>query len=273
MIPDIVFASTDLQTEIHEDNDIAIINASRQRRVKIKNQNLAEGLYLFRRDETTGLYSGTRTYTSNLAAIKLKSIAGGHRVIAPVRKSYRKIVNASDISNEVLNTLLPKDISKEQLEDYTFEITVREPVRVTTRRNEITSIVIEKQFRSGTAYGRKEETQDYEPVQDMDGTTEDIFLAYIFEEKDRDHDITFLVIIDIGELWDLNRISFEDLLDILTHSDAPEVNQREWMRHQLKLTPEQKREISDKHDAMKRANAFDDIMKQNNPNFDSNKEN
>ena len=51
------------------------------------------------------------------------------------------------------------------------------------------------------------------------------------------------------------------------------MNERQWAQNVGALTPEQKQEISDNHATFQRTKAFDDIMKQNNPNFDSNKEN
>ena len=269
MIPSIVYTSHDLQTDFHKDERSVRLTVSRGREVTIVNSGLEEGLYLFKYHEEDKVYKGVPTYTSNLAAIKLKTLAQGQTVTAPPRKAYRKIINATDLSTEILDSLFGHQIELRELEGFTFEVKAQEPAKVTTVRNEITSIEIENQFRSGAAYrpsGRSE--QSYELVQDMEGTNEDVFLAYIFKEQSR-----HLVLIDIGELWDTRRISFDDLLDILTHSKLRRADVKDWARNLGALTPEQKKEMSDNYDTSQRTKAFDDIMKQNNPNFDSNKEN
>lgn len=268
MIPSILSTSRDLQTALREDEDNVLITVSRGREVRLSTKHLSEGLYLFKHHEDDKVYKGVPTYTANLAAIKLKALAHGQTIIAPVRKAYRKIVKATDLSNDVLNNLFGYDVELASLEDFTFEVKAQEPIQITTKRNDITSIEIENQFRSGSAFTRNEETEDpYELKQSMDGTNEDVFLAYIFKERNQD-----LVIIDVGELWDTHRISFDDLLDILTSSKTSRTGVKEWARNLGALTPEQKKELSDKHDTMNRVKAFDDIMKKNNSNFTSNKE-
>lgn len=269
MIPSIVYTSHDLQTDFHKDEAKLHLTVSRGREVTIVNSGLEEGLYLFKYHEADKVYKGVPTYTSSLAAIKLKALAQGETVTAPVRKTYRKAISLADIPKSILDSLLSKDLSQRDIEELSFEIKAQEPIKITTRRNDITSIEIENQFRSGAAYrpsGRSE--QSYELVQDMEDTNEDVFLAYIFKEQSR-----HLVLIDIGELWDTRRISFDDLLDILTHSKLRRADVKDWARNLGALTPEQKKEMSDNYDTSQRTKAFDDIMKQNNPNFDSNKEN
>lgn len=269
MIPSIVYTSRDLQTDFHKDERSVRLTVSRGREVTIVNSGLEEGLYLFKYHEEDKVYKGVPTYTSSLAAIKLKALAQGETVTAPVRKAYRKIVKATDLSTDVLKNLFGYDVELRSLEDFTFEVKAQEPIQITTKRNDITSIEIENQFRSGSAFTRNEETEDpYELKQSMDGTNEDVFLAYIFKERNQD-----LVIIDVGELWDTRRISFDDLLDILTHSKLPRADVKDWAQNLGALTPEQKKEMADNYDTSQRTKAFDDIMKQNNPNFDSNKEN
>ena len=269
MIPSILFTSRDLQTAIHKDEDNVLITVSRGREVRISAQNLSGGLHLFKYNEEEKVYKGIPTFTANLAAIKLKALARGQSVIAPVRKSYRKIIKATDLNNDVLDSLFGHDMELRDLEGFTFEVKAQEPVKVTTQRTDITSIEIENQFRSGSVYNRNDNDEDgYELKQSMDGTNEDVFLAYIFKDGSQ-----WLVLIDIGELWDSRRISFDDLLDILSHDKTPRMNERQWAQNVGALTPEQKQEISDNHATFQRTKAFDDIMKQNNPNFDSNKEN
>ena len=267
MIPSILFTSRDLQTALREDEDNVLITVSRGREVRLSTKHLSEGLYLFKHHEDDKVYKGVPTYTANLAAIKLKALAHGQTIIAPVRKAYRKIVKATDLSNDVLNNLFGYDVELASLEDFTFEVKAQEPIQITTKRNDITSIEIENQFRSGAAYRRSNSSKDVELIQSMDGTNEDVFLAYIFKERNQD-----LVIIDVGELWDTHRISFDDLLDILTSNKTSRTGVKEWARNLGALTPEQKKELSDKHHTMNRVKAFDDIMKKNNSNFTSNKE-
>jgi len=268
MIPSILYSSRDLQTAFREDEDNILITVSRGREVRLSTKNLDEGLYLFKYHEDDKVYKGVPTFTANLAAIKLKALAQRQSVIAPVRKAYRKIVKATELSNDVLNSLFGRDIELRDLEGFTFEVKAQEPVRVTTKRADITSIEIENQFRSGSVFTRNEETEDpYELKQSMDGTNEDVFLAYIFKEPNQD-----LILIDVGELWDTRRISFDDLLDILTSNKSSRADVKEWAQNLGALTPEQKKELSDKHHTMNRVKAFDDIMKQNNSNFNSNKE-
>lgn len=269
MIPSIVYSSRDLQADFHKEDPSVNLTVSRGREVTIVNQGLKEGLYLFKYHDGDKVYKGIPTYTANLAAIKLKALAQGRSVIAPTRKAYRRIVKASDLSQEILNNLFNRDVDLRELEDFTFEVKAQEPAKVTTKRTDITSIEIENQFRSGAAYRNSgRESDDSELVQTMDGTTEDVFLAYIFKDGDE-----YLVLIDVGELWDTRRISFDDLLDILTHDRLPRVDLSAWTHNLNTLTPEQKKEISAIQDNINRTKAFDDIMKQNNPNFDSNKEN
>lgn len=269
MIPSIVYSSRDLQTDFNIKEPTVRLTVSRGREVVIRNDKLTEGLYLFKYHEEDKVYKGVPTYTANLAAIKLKALARGQSVIAPVRKSYRKIIKATDLNEDVLDSLFGHEMELRDLEGFTFEVKAQEPVKVTTQRTDITSIEIENQFRSGSVYNRNDNDEDgYELKQSMDGTNEDVFLAYIFKDGDK-----WLVMIDIGELWDTRRISFEDLLDILSHNKSPRLDEKQWARDVGALTPEQKQEISDNHATFQRTKAFDDIMKQNNPNFDSNKEN
>ena len=266
MIPSIVYSSRDLQTNFNINEPTVRLTVSRGREVVIANHGLGEGLHLLRYHEDDKVYKGSPTYTANLAAIKLKTLAQGQTVTAPVQKSYRKIIKATDLSEEILDSLFGHKMELRELEGYTFEVKAQEPLKVTTRRNDITSIEIENQFRSGAAY-RNKGVEGYELLQAMDGTIEDVFLAYIFKDRHQ------LVLIDVGELWDTRRISFDDLLDILSHDNLSKVDVREWAQNLGALTPEQKQEISDNHATFQRTKAFDDIMKQNNPNFDSNKEN
>lgn len=268
MIPSIVYSSRDLQTDFNINEPTVRLTVSRGREVVIRNDKLTEGLYLFKYHEEDKVYKGVPTYTANLAAIKLKALARGQSIIAPVSKTYRKIIKASDLDQSILDCLFNREVDLDELKGFTFEVKAQEPAKVTTKRNDITSIEIENQFRSGAAYRRDTPGEDGELVQSMDGTNEDVFLAYIFKDGDK-----WLVMIDIGELWDTRRISFEDLLDILSHNKSPRMNERQWAQDVGALTPEQKQEISDNHATFQRTKAFDDIMKQNNPNFDSNKEN
>lgn len=267
MIPSILFTSRDLQTDFHKDEHRVRLTVSRGREVTIVNLGLAEGLYLFKYHEEDKVYKGVPTYTANLAAIKLKALAQGQTVTAPPRKAYRKIISATDLSTEILDSLFGHQMELRELEGFTFEVKAQEPAKITTVRNEITSVEIENQFRRGTAYRVGNGEQTHELVQSMDGTNEDVFLAYIFKERNQ-----HLVLIDVGELWDTRRISFDDLLDILTDNEAPKADVREWAQNLGALTPEQKKEVSDQHHSMKRVKAFDDIMKKNNSNFTSNKE-
>lgn len=270
MIPSILFTSRDLQTAIHKDEDNVLITVSRGREVRVSAQNLSGGLHLFKYNEEEKVYKGIPTFTANLAAIKLKALARGQSVIAPVRKSYRKIIKATDLNKDVLDSLFGHEMELRDLEGFTFEVKAQEPVKVTTQRTDITSIEIENQFRSGSVYNRNDNDEDgYELKQSMDGTTEDVFLTYIIEDKRQ----VELILIDVGELWDTRRISFDDLLDILSHDKLPRADVKDWVQNSGALTPEQKKEISDNHRTMNRTKAFDDIMKQNKPNFDSNKEN
>lgn len=268
MIPSIVYSSRDLQTDFNINEPTVRITVSRGREVVIRNDNLNEGLYLFKYHEEDKVYKGVPTYTANLAAIKLKALSQGQTIIAPVTKAYRKIIKASDLDQSILDSLFNREVELDELKGFTFEVRAQAPAQVTTKRNDITSIEIENQFRSGAAYRRGTPGEDYDVVQSMDGTNEDVFLAYIFKDGSQ-----WLVLIDIGELWDSRRISFDDLLDILSHDKAPRMNERQWAQNVGALTPEQKQEISDNHATFQRTKAFDDIMKQNNPNFDSNKEN
>lgn len=268
MIPSIVYSSRDLQTDFNINEPTVRITVSRGREVVIRNDNLNEGLYLFKYHEEDKVYKGVPTYTANLAAIKLKALSQGQTIIAPVTKAYRKIIKASDLDQSILDSLFNREVELDELKGFTFEVRAQAPAQVTTKRNDITSIEIENQFRSGAAYRRSTPSEDYDVVQSMDGTNEDVFLAYIFKDGSQ-----WLVLIDIGELWDSRRISFDDLLDILSHDKAPRMNERQWAQNVGALTPEQKQEISDNHATFQRTKAFDDIMKQNNPNFDSNKEN
>lgn len=268
MIPSIVYSSRDLQTDFNINEPTVRLTVSRGREVVIRNDKLTEGLYLFKYHEEDKVYKGVPTYTANLAAIKLKALARGQSIIAPVSKTYRKIIKASDLDQSILDCLFNREVDLDELKGFTFEVKAQEPAKVTTKRTDITSIEIENQFRSGAAYRRGTPDEDGELVQSMDGTNEDVFLAYIFKDGDK-----WLVMIDIGELWDTRRISFEDLLDILSHNKSPRMNERQWAQDVGALTPEQKQEISDNHATFQRTKAFDDIMKQNNPNFDSNKEN
>lgn len=268
MIPSIVYSSRDLQTDFNINEPTVRITVSRGREVVIRNDNLNEGLYLFKYHEEDKVYKGVPTYTANLAAIKLKALSQGQTIIAPVTKAYRKIIKASDLDQSILDSLFNREVELDELKGFTFEVRAQAPAQVTTKRNDITSIEIENQFRSGAAYRRSTPSEDYDVVQSMDGTNEDVFLAYIFKDGSQ-----WLVLIDIGELWDSRRISFDDLLDILTHDKAPRMNEKQWAQNVGALTPEQKQEISDNHATFQRTKAFDDIMKQNNPNFDSNKEN
>ena len=268
MIPSIVYSSRDLQTDFNINEPTVRITVSRGREVVIRNDNLNEGLYLFKYHEEDKVYKGVPTYTANLAAIKLKALSQGQTIIAPVTKAYRKIIKASDLDQSILDSLFNREVELDELKGFTFEVRAQAPAQVTTKRNDITSIEIENQFRSGTAYRRSTPGEDYDVVQSMDGTNEDVFLAYIFKDGSQ-----WLVLIDIGELWDSRRISFDDLLDILSHDKTPRMNERQWAQNVGALTPEQKQEISDNHATFQRTKAFDDIMKQNNPNFDSNKEN
>ena len=268
MIPSIVYSSRDLQTDFNINEPTVRITVSRGREVVIRNDKLAEGLYLFKYHEEDKVYKGVPTYTANLAAIKLKALSQGQTIIAPATKAYRKIIKASDLDQSTLDSLFNREVELDELKGFTFEVRAQAPAQVTTKRTDITSIEIENQFRSGAAYRRSTPGEDYDVVQSMDGTNEDVFLAYIFKDGDK-----WLVMIDIGELWDTRRISFEDLLDILSHNKLPRMNERQWAQNVGALTPEQKQEISDNHATFQRTKAFDDIMKQNNPNFDSNKEN
>lgn len=268
MIPSIVYSSRDLQTDFNIKEPTVRLTVSRGREVVIRNDKLTEGLYLFKYHEEDKVYKGVPTYTANLAAIKLKALARGQSIIAPVSKTYRKIIKATDLDQSILDCLFNREVDLDELKGFTFEVKAQEPAKVTTKRNDITSIEIENQFRSGAAYRRGNSGKDGELVQSMDGTNEDVFLAYIFKDGDK-----WLVMIDIGELWDTRRISFEDLLDILSHNKSPRLDEKQWAQDVSALTPEQKQEISDSYDTIQRTKAFDDIMKQNNPNFDSNKEN
>ena len=268
MIPSIVYSSRDLQTDFNINEPTVRITVSRGREVVIRNDNLNEGLYLFKYHEEDKVYKGVPTYTANLAAIKLKALSQGQTIIAPVTKAYRKIIKASDLDQSILDCLFNREVDLDELKGFTFEVRAQAPAQVTTKRTDITSIEIENQFRSGAAYRRGTPGEDYDVVQSMDGTNEDVFLAYIFKDGDK-----WLVMIDIGELWDTRRISFDDLLDILSHNKSPRMNERQWAQNVGALTPGQKQEISDNHATFQRTKAFDDIMKQNNPNFDSNKEN
>lgn len=268
MIPSIVYSSRDLQTDFNINEPTVRITVSRGREVVIRNDSLNEGLYLFKYHEEDKVYKGVPTYTANLAAIKLKALSQGQTIFAPVAKAYRKIIKASDLDQSILDSLFNREVELDELKGFTFEVKAQAPAQVTTKRNDITSIEIENQFRSGAAYRRSTPSEDYDVVQSMDGTNEDVFLAYIFKDGSQ-----WLVLIDIGELWDSRRISFDDLLDILTHDKAPRMNEKQWAQNVGALTPEQKQEISDNHATFQRTKAFDDIMKQNNPNFDSNKEN
>ena len=268
MIPSIVYSSRDLQTDFNIKEPTVRLTVSRGREVVIRNDKLTEGLYLFKYHEEDKVYKGVPTYTANLAAIKLKALARGQTIVAPVRKAYRKIIKASDLDQSILDSLFNREVDLDELKGFTFEVKAQEPAKVTTKRTDITSIEIENQFRSGTAYRRSNSSKDVELIQSMDGTNEDVFLAYIFKDGDK-----WLVMIDIGELWDTRRISFEDLLDILSHNKSPRLDEKQWAQDVGTLTPEQKKEISDNYDTFQRTKAFDDIMKQNNPNFDSNMEN
>lgn len=268
MIPSIVYSSRDLQTDFNINEPTVRITVSRGREVVIRNDNLNEGLYLFKYHEEDKVYKGVPTYTANLAAIKLKALSQGQTIIAPTTKAYRKIIKASDLDQSTLDSLFNREVELDELKGFTFEVRAQAPAQVTTKRNDITSIEIENQFRSGAAYRRDTPGEDYDVVQSMDGTNEDVFLAYIFKDGSQ-----WLVLIDIGELWDSRRISFDDLLDILSHDKTPRMNEKQWAQNVGALTPEQKQEISDNHATFQRTKAFDDIMKQNNPNFDSNKEN
>jgi len=268
MIPSIVYSSRDLQTDFNINEPTVRLTVSRGREVVIRNDNLNEGLYLFKYHEEDKVYKGVPTYTANLAAIKLKALSQGQTIIAPVTKAYRKIIKASDLDQSILDSLFNREVELDELKGFTFEVRAQAPAQVTTKRNDITSIEIENQFRSGAAYRRGTPGEDYGVVQSMDGTNEDVFLAYIFKDGNQ-----WLVLIDIGELWDTRRISFDDLLDILSHDKAPRVDEKQWAQNVGVLTPEQKQEISDNYATIQRTKAFDDIMKQNNPNFDSNKEN
>ena len=267
MIPSIVYSSRDLQTDFNIKEPTVRLTVSRGREVVIRNDKLTEGLYLFKYHEEDKVYKGVPTYTANLAAIKLKALSQGQTIIAPVRKAYRKIIKASDLDQSILDSLFNREVDLDELKGFTFEVKAQEPAKVTTKRTDITSIEIENQFRSGAAYRRGNSGKDDGLVQSMDGTNEDVFLSYIFKDGDK-----WLVMIDIGELWDTRRISFEDLLDILSHNKSPRIDERQWAQDVGALTPEQKQEISDSYDTIQRTKAFDDIMKQNNPNFDSNKE-
>ena len=266
MIPSIVYSSRDLQTDFNINEPTVRLTVSRGREVVIANHGLGEGLHLFRYHEDDKVYKGSPTYTANLAVIKLKTLAQGQTVTAPVQKSYRKIIKATDLSEEILDSLFGHKMELRELEGYTFEVKAQEPLKVTTRRNDITSIEIENQFRSGAAYCNKG-VEGYELLQAMDGTIEDVFLAYIFKDRHQ------LVLIDVGELWDTRRISFDDLLDILSHNKSPRLDEKQWAQDVGALTPEQKQEISDNYGTFQRTKAFDDIMKQNNTDFDSNMEN
>ena len=268
MIPSIVYSSRDLQTDFNINEPTVRLTVSRGREVVIRNDKLTEGLYLFKYHEEDKVYKGVPTYTANLAAIKLKALARGQTIVAPVRKAYRKIIKASDLDQSILDSLFNREVDLDELKGFTFEVKAQEPAKVTTKRTDITSIEIENQFRSGAAYRRSNSSKDVELIQSMDGTNEDVFLAYIFKDGDK-----WLVMIDIGELWDTRRISFEDLLDILSHNKSPRLDEKQWAQDVGALTPEQKQEISDNYGTFQRTKAFDDIMKQNNPNFDSNMEN
>lgn len=268
MIPSIVYEKHDLQNIFKATSPIVDITVSRGRDVTILNKDLEEGLYLFRYHEEDKVYKGVPTYTSHLAGVKLKALAQGQTIIAPVRKAYRKIIKATDIDKSILDSLFGREVDLEELKGFTFEVKAQEPTKVTTKRTDITSIEIENQFRSGAAYRSGGPNEGaFELVQSMDGTVEDVFLAYVFEINRQQ-----LALIDVGELWDTRSISFDDLLDILSHDRMPRTSVREWAQNIGTLTPEQRKEISNNHATMTRTKAFDDIMKKNNPNFDSNKE-
>ncbi len=62
------------------------------------------------------------TYTANLAAIKLKALARGQSIIAPVSKTYRKIIKASDLDKSILDCLFNREVDLDELKGFTFEV-------------------------------------------------------------------------------------------------------------------------------------------------------
>ena len=146
MIPSIVYSSRDLQTDFNINEPTVRITVSRGREVVIRNDNLNEGLYLFKYHEEDKVYKGVPTYTANLAAIKLKALSQGQTIIAPVTKAYRKIIKASDLDQSILDSLFNREVDLDELKGFTFEVKAQEPAKVTTKRTDITSIEIENQL-------------------------------------------------------------------------------------------------------------------------------
>ena len=265
MIPSIVFNAKNLQNVFPVEALKASATVSRDRDVVIKNEPFEEGLYLFRRDSTIGHFYGIKTYAAPLALVKIKGILENGTVrTSPVPKilkaSSSSVQYLPDGFTAMMKTLLGGDFNTS---DYTFEIKATEKVEPKVSRMQVTSETIEQQFRSGRVSNAKGEL-----IQSNDDNDTELFLAYVFsQETDRGKDN---ILIDIGELWDENSIDILDLEDIfLDRQDKS--NENSWKHLTSELTPQERQELVEKQNISSRIQAFDEIMRDNNANFDSNK--
>lgn len=266
MIPSIVFNDEALQNNFPSKQPKVVVTVSRGREVAIKNENLDEGLYIFRYDDVNDHFYGTKPYTTSLAFAKLEGmIANGVLRTTPSGKSISVSIDATTQQlphnfTSMMKTLLGPDLKAGWIENYVFEIKAVEKVESTIERMVVTSETIEGLFRTRKPYDRDE---------DSDEVVEELFVAYIFY-NDSPNGQQQNVLIDVGELWDENKIDLDDLKDIFSDEPIKRVSQHEWVKSLAHLSPEAKQEMGDQQAIAERTLAFDEIMKRNNRDFDSN---
>lgn len=265
MLPQKVINATSLHNVFKVASRRADITVSRNRDVTILNKGLDEdGIYIFKRDKETNLYKGTVAYGAALAFIRIQQLYhAGVLNKTPNAKVFKAEIDPAkdylpDGFRKIIETFLEPAFSKDVNVDfgnYVFEIKATEKVkqdivRVTT---ELTSLHIQQQFISPNTLG------DEIPEDDM-------FVAYIFHEQVNGYNVT--VLIDIGELWDEGIIDINDLQNILT---AYPKNSKTFLKAPG-LTDKEREEMVQRHNAISKTKAFDDIMKEHNPDFNSNLE-
>lgn len=269
MIPNIVYTAREFQNGIRHGVVKGKAKVSRGRIVTIKNQNLVEGLTLFKYDEENDHYFGVEVHTGPLAFIKLKARESSNSVHTrlPKAKVLRGRIDTQQPPNgaiELLKAILGRDFNFADLDKYDIEIKATEKVQIIETPNDITSETIEGLFRSGQAYSKEGEL-----LQDNDSNKEDLFLGFVFFEglgEDKD-----TMIVDIGEMWDEQVINMGDMDDILNYRRSKNIDVREWAESVDRLTPEQRKTIADQAHTRSRTRVFDEAMRDHNSNFDSNR--
>lgn len=269
MIPNILYTAHEFQNEIRYGVVKGKAKVSRGRVVTVKNENLAEGLTLFKYDDQNDHYYGIETHTGPLALMKLKALTSSNAIHSrlPKTKTLRGKINTRELPDgmlELLATTLGADFNIAALDDYDIEIKATKKVEVIEVPHEVTSETLEGLFRSGQAYDK-----DGETLQDNDNNTEDLFLGFVIFEGEGDKKDTLIV--DIGELWDESVISMGDIADILSYRRSKNIDVREWADSVGQLSPEQRKAIADQAHTRSRTRVFNDAMHSHNAGFESNR--